>query len=92
MHNLICKWRRDRGPKCNKRKIKYKKGMRPKLSHFFLSKKGDENVMKKRGEEKNKRKKKKKKMKGMELVMFYMGSLVWFWVWIAMVFYGFLGS
>ena len=49
-------------------------------------------MMKKRGEEKNKRKKKKKKMKGMELVMFYMGSLVWFWVWIAMVFYGFLGS
>ena len=45
-----------------------------------------------RKEEKKKKKKKKKKRKGMELVKFYMESLVWFCVWIAMVFYGLLGS
>ena len=59
-----------------KGKIKYKKGMRPKISHFFLSKKGDQNVKKKRGEEKKKRKKKEKKRKGIELVKFCMESLV----------------
>ena len=49
-------------------------------------------MKKKRGEEKRKRKKKKKNRKGMEIVKFCMESLVWFWVWIAMVFYGFFGS
>ena len=43
-------------------------------------------MKKKRGEEKRKRKNKKKNRKGMELVKFCMESLVWFWVWIAMVF------
>ena len=49
-------------------------------------------MKKKRGEEKKKRKKKEKKRKGMDLVKFCIESLVWFWVWIAMVSYGFLGS
>ena len=75
-----------------KGKIKYKKGMRPKISHFGLRRE-TQTVKKNRREEKKKRKrKKKKKRKGMELVKFCMDSLVWFWVWIAMVFYGFLGS
>ena len=48
--------------------------------------------VKKRGEEKKKRRRRGRKEKGMELVKFCMESLVWFWVWIVMVFYGFLGS
>ena len=46
-----------------KGKIKYKKGMRPKISHFFGLRRETQNMKKNRGEEKNKRKKKKKKRK-----------------------------